>query len=171
VIRENPFQRVADHPLSTFSIDVDSASYAVVRRYLTDGQLPPKDAVRIEELVNYFTYTYAPPTDGRPFAVHLDAAPCPWNPGHQLARVAIKARELDKASRPAVNLVFLIDVSGSMSSANKLPLVKRSLQTLAKQLDERDRLAIVVYAGAAGWSSPPRRGEQTPDHPGSAGAS
>lgn len=161
VIHENPFQRVADHPLSTFSIDVDSASYAVVRRYLTDGQLPPKDAVRIEELVNYFTYAYAPPTDGRPFAVHLDAAPCPWNPAHQLARVAIKARELDKTSRPAVNLVFLIDVSGSMSSDNKLPLVKRSLQTLAKQLDERDRLAIVVYAGAAGTTLPTTRGDQT----------
>ena len=161
VIHENPFQRVTDHPLSTFSIDVDSASYAVVRRYLTDGQLPPKDAVRIEELVNYFTYSYAPPTDGRPFAVHLDAAPCPWNPAHQLARVAIKARELDKASRPAVNLVFLIDVSGSMSSDNKLPLVKRSLQTLAKQLDERDRLAIVVYAGAAGTTLPTTRGDQT----------
>lgn len=161
VIRENPFQRVADHPLSTFSIDVDSASYAVMRRYLTNGQLPPKDAVRIEELVNYFTYAYAPPTDGRPFAVHLDAAPCPWNPAHQLARVAIKARELDKANRPAVNLVFLIDVSGSMSSDNKLPLVKRSLQTLAKQLDGRDRLSIVVYAGAAGVVLPTTRGDQT----------
>ena len=161
VIHENPFQRVTDHPLSTFSIDVDSASYAVVRRYLTDGQRPPKDAVRIEELVNYFTYSYAPPTDGRPFAVHLDAAPCPWNPAHQLARVAIKARELDKAARPAVNLVFLIDVSGSMSSDNKLALVKRSLQTLAKQLDERDRLSIVVYAGAAGVVLPTTHGDQT----------
>ncbi len=160
-IRENTFQRVEDHPLSTFSVDVDSASYAVVRRYLTDGQLPPKDAVRIEELINYFQYSYEPPRDGRPFAVHLNAAPCPWNPAHHLLRVALKARVLDPAARPPVNLVFLVDVSGSMSEPNKLPLVKRSLQALARQLDERDRLAIVVYAGAAGVVLPTTRGDQT----------
>lgn len=160
-ISENPFQRVQDHPLSTFSVDVDSASYAVVRRYLTDGRRPPPDAVRIEELINYFQYSYEPPRDGRPFAVHLDAAPCPWNPAHHLLRVALKARVLDPAARPPVNLVFLVDVSGSMSEPNKLPLVKRSLQALARQLDERDRLAIVVYAGAAGVVLPTTRGDQT----------
>lgn len=163
VIHENPFQRVADHPLSTFSIDVDSASYAVVRKYLLEGTLPPKDAVRIEELVNYFRYDYPQPVDGRPFAVHLAAAPAPWNPRHHLVRVALKAKEIDRRERPPVNLVFLIDVSGSMSDANKLPLVKRSLQALAKQLDERDRLAIVVYAGAAGLVLPTTSGERTPD--------
>mgnify|MGYP001361076295 CR=1 FL=1 len=163
VINENPFQRVADHPLSTFSIDVDSASYAVVRKYLLEGTLPPKDAVRIEELVNYFRYDYPQPVDGRPFAVHLAAAPAPWNPRHHLVRVALKAKEIDRRERPPVNLVFLIDVSGSMSDANKLPLVKRSLQALAKQLDERDRLAIVVYAGAAGLVLPTTSGERTPD--------
>lgn len=161
-IRENPFQRVTDHPLSTFSIDVDSASYAIVRRHLNDGRLPPKDAVRIEELVNYFPYTYEPPRDRHPIAVHLDAAACPWNPKHQLVRVALKARELDRAARPAVNLVFLVDVSGSMSGENRLPLVKRSLQALARQLDERDRLAIVVYAGAAGVVLPTTTGDRTP---------
>lgn len=163
VIRENPFQRVADHPLSTFSIDVDSASYAVVRRHLAEGRLPPKDAVRIEELINYFRYDYAPPTDGRPFAVHLAAAPCPWNPGHQLVRVALQARAIPRASRPALNLVFLVDVSGSMSSENRLPLVKRSLQALARQLDERDRIAMVVYAGAAGLVLPTTSGARTPE--------
>jgi Ca-activated chloride channel family protein len=163
VIRENPFQRVADHPLSTFSIDVDSASYAVVRRHLTEGRMPPKDAVRIEELINYFRYDYAPPTDGRPFAVHLAAAPCPWNPEHQLVRVALQARAIPRESRPALNLVFLVDVSGSMSSENRLPLVKRSLQALARQLDERDRIAIVVYAGAAGLVLPTTNGARTPE--------
>ena len=163
VINENPFQRVADHPLSTFSIDVDSASYAVVRKYLSEGALPPKDAVRIEELVNYFRYDVPQPVDGRPFAVHLAAAPAPWNPRHHLVRVALKAKEIDRRERPPVNLVFLIDVSGSMSAGNKLPLVKRSLQALAKQLDERDRLAMVVYAGAAGLVLPTTSGERTPD--------
>lgn len=163
VIRENPFQRVVDHPLSTFSIDVDSASYAVVRRHLAEGRLPPKDAVRIEELINYFRYDYAPPTDGRPFAIHLAAAPCPWNPEHHLARVALKARSIAQDARPALNLVFLIDVSGSMSGANRLPLVKRSMQALARQLDERDRLAIVVYAGAAGLVLPTTSGARTPE--------
>ncbi|HMP75965.1 MAG TPA: von Willebrand factor type A domain-containing protein [Kiritimatiellia bacterium] len=159
-VRENPFQRVADHPLSTFSIDVDSASYAVVRKFLNEGRLPPKDAVRIEELVNYFTYDYPQPVDGHPFAVHLAAAPAPWNPAHHLVRVALKARNIDRAERPPVNLVFLVDVSGSMSPPNRLPLVKRSLQALAKQLDERDRIAIVVYAGAAGLALPSTSGAQ-----------
>ena len=160
-IRDNPFQRVADHPLSTFSIDVDSASYAVMRKFLNEGRLPPKDAVRIEELINYFTYDYPQPTDGHPFAVHLAAAPAPWNPRHHLVRVALKAKEIDRAERPPVNLVYLIDVSGSMSPPNKLPLVKRSMQALAKQLDTRDRIAIVVYAGAAGLVLPGTSGENS----------
>jgi Ca-activated chloride channel family protein len=159
VIRENIFQRVGDHPLSTFSIDVDTASYSVVRKMLSEGFAPPKDAVRIEELINYFPYDYAAPVDGRPFAAHLEAAPCPWKPEHHLVRIAIKGKEIDRSERPALNLVYLLDVSGSMNDPNKLPLLKRSLQALVNQLDARDRVAIVVYAGAAGLVLPSTSGE------------
>ena len=162
VIRENGFQRVGDHPLSTFSIDVDTASYAVVRKLLNDGFRPPRDAVRIEELINYFTYDYPPPVDGRPFAAHLEAMPAPWNPQHSLVRIGIKGKVIDRAERPPLNLVYLLDVSGSMNDVNKLPLVKRSLQALVNQLDARDRVAIVVYAGAAGLVLPPTPGDQGP---------
>jgi len=159
VIRENIFQRVGDHPLSTFSIDVDTASYSVVRKMLSEGFAPPKDSVRIEELINYFPYDYAAPVDGRPFAAHLEAAPCPWKPEHHLVRIAIKGKEIDRSERPALNLVYLLDVSGSMNDPNKLPLLKRSLQALVNQLDARDRVAIVVYAGAAGLVLPSTSGE------------
>ena len=152
------FTRVADHPLSTFSVDVDTASYAVVRRFLNEGRRPPADAVRVEELINYFPYDYAPPGDETPFAAHLEAAPAPWNPENTLVRIALKGREIPPSSRPALNLVYLIDVSGSMSPGNKLPLVKRALQMLARQLEERDRVAIVVYAGSSGLVLPPTRG-------------
>ena len=137
-------------PLSTFSIDVDSASYSNVRRFLTQGQLPPPDAVRIEEMVNYFSYDYPRPKEGEPFSVTADAAPCPWRREHYLARIALQARTIDKAKRPPTNLVFLLDVSGSMQAANKLPLVKQAMTMLVEELNERDRIAIVTYAGDAG---------------------
>jgi Ca-activated chloride channel family protein len=151
---ENPFVLVTQDPRSTFSVDVDTASYAIVRRFLDEGQLPPKDAVRIEELINYFPYHYAPPSDGRPFAVHMDAAVCPWKPSHRLVRVAIKGREVPRGERPPSNLVFLLDVSGSMDEPNKLPLVKAAMRLLVNELGPRDRVAIVVYAGAEGLALP-----------------
>ena len=160
-IEENEFVRVANEPLSTFSIDVDTASYANVRRFLKDGTLPPKDAVRIEEMINYFNYNYEPPHDGTPFATHLALSRCPWNTQHKLVRIGLKGREIEQATRPALNLVFLLDVSGSMNSANKLPLVKRAMSTLTQQLDERDHVAIMVYAGASGLVLPPTSGANT----------
>jgi len=157
-IRENAFRRVADHPLSTFSIDVDTASYSNMRRFLRDGTLPPKDAVRIEELINYFDYNYAPPTGNSPFATHLEVSSNPWNPKHKLVRIALKGFEIEQHERPSLNLVFLLDVSGSMTSENKLPLVKRAMTMLTQQIDERDRVSIVVYAGASGLLLPPTSG-------------
>jgi Ca-activated chloride channel family protein len=148
-IFENSFISPAREPLSTFSIDVDSASYANMRRFLTSGQVPPADAVRIEELVNYFAYQYPVPQDGKPFSVNADIAACPWSPGHNLVRIGLKGKEIPKEQRPPSSLVFLVDVSGSMSAENKLPLVRSSLKTLVSQLDERDRIAIVTYAGEA----------------------
>jgi len=157
-IQENEFLRVVNEPLSTFSIDVDTASYANVRRFLKEGRLPPKDAVRIEEMINYFNYNYAPPRGNVPFSAHFAQASCPWNPGHKLVRIALKGREIEQDMRPPLNLVFLLDVSGSMSDPNKLPLVKRAMEMLANQLDERDRVSIVVYAGASGLVLPPTSG-------------
>jgi Ca-activated chloride channel family protein len=153
-IADNPFVLVASDPRSTFSVDVDTASYAIVRRFLSGGQLPPKDAVRIEELVNYFPYAYAPPTDGRPFAVRMDVASCPWSPRHRLVRMALKGREVPRGDRPPANLVFLLDVSGSMDEPNKLPLVQAAMRLLVGELQPRDRVAIVVYAGAEGLALP-----------------
>jgi Ca-activated chloride channel homolog len=155
---ENGYQAVAQHPLSTFSVDVDTASYANVRRFINEGRRPPAGAVRLEEMVNYFPYEYAGPEGNDPFAAHLESAPAPWNPRHRLLRIGLKAREVKE--RPASNLVFLVDVSGSMNEPNKLPLVKRSLALLVDQLTERDRVAMVVYAGAAGLVLPPTSGDQ-----------
>lgn len=151
-IEENDFTSPRVEPLSTFSIDVDTASYANVRRMLRAGQLPAAGAVRIEELINYFNYEYDAPgkKDRHPLAIHLEGAPAPWNRDHQLVRVALKARDLDWEKRPASNLVFLLDVSGSMNNPNKLGLVKETLSMLVERLDERDRVAIVVYAGSSG---------------------
>jgi Ca-activated chloride channel family protein len=157
-IVENRFLTVLNNPLSTFSIDVDTASYTKVRRFLMQmRQLPPPDAVRIEEFINYFHYSYPGPkaepgekASGKPFAVHTDVAACPWNAKHKLLRVGIKGRVIENKDRPASNLVFLVDVSGSMDSPDKLPLVKRGLKTLVERLRENDRVAIVVYAGNAG---------------------
>jgi Ca-activated chloride channel family protein len=158
-IHDNPFRAVKEHPLSTFSIDVDTASYANVRGFLMQAhRLPPPDAVRIEEMVNYFDYDYDGPTDAVPFAAHVEVAGCPWKPEHRLVRVALKGREIDRDERGASNLVFLLDVSGSMRSANKLPLVKRGMEMLAKQLGENDRVAIVVYAGSEGLVLPSTSG-------------
>lgn len=149
-IQENTFMTVAQAPLSTFSIDVDTASYANVRRFLNQGQRPPADAVRLEELINYFPYpSYEPPADDKPFAVHVDMAEAPWNPTHRLARVALKGR-VSKEDRGAANFVFLVDISGSMDQPDKLPLVKQSLRMLTEQLEENDRVAIVTYAGQSG---------------------
>jgi|GEM_PF-5477755 len=147
---ENIFVPVLQEPLSTFSIDVDTASYANVRRFLNSGQLPPCNAVRIEELVNYFTYAYAAPKGGDPFSASIETAGCPWAPAHRLVRVALRGRELPRGKRPPSNFVFLIDVSGSMQPPERLPLLKQALRALVKKMTESDRVAIVVYATEAG---------------------
>jgi Ca-activated chloride channel family protein len=157
-ITDNRFLAALTNPLSTFSIDVDRASYSNVRRFLTQGQLPPADAVRIEELVNYFSYDYAEPDGRDPFTIAADAAPAPWNPRHQLVRIGIQGKRYQMTGARSSNLVFLIDVSGSMMSEDKLPLVKRALHTLVDHLGERDRVSIVVYAGHAGLILPPTPG-------------
>jgi Ca-activated chloride channel family protein len=158
-IPETPFVNVDQQPLSTFSIDVDTASYTKLRQYVLEQHtLPSADSIRIEEWINYFEYDYPGPKDDSPFAAHLRLAACPWNPEHKLVRVAIAAKKPSTEERPSSNLVFLIDVSGSMSDSNKLPLVKRTLQLLTSQLREQDRVAIVVYAGAAGCVLPSTSG-------------
>ncbi len=151
-IQHNEFKRAIEEHTSTLSIDVDTASYANVRRYLNGGSLPPPDAVRIEEMINYFSYEYAPPqkTARHPFSAHVEIAACPWKPQHRLARIALKGKTMDQKERPPTNLVFLLDVSGSMSSADKLPLLVQSMKLLVARLGKNDKVAIVVYAGAAG---------------------
>jgi Ca-activated chloride channel family protein len=151
---ENPFVDVARERLSTFSIDVDTASYTNVRRFLELGQDPPRDAVRIEELVNYFEYDDPAPRGDVPFHLALEMARCPWKSEHHLVRIGLQGRIIDRSQRPASNLVFLIDVSGSMQNPNKLPLVQRSLALLVEELDARDRVAIVTYAGSTGLVLP-----------------
>jgi Ca-activated chloride channel family protein len=149
--QENAFESVAGNPLSTFSIDVDTASYANVRRFLIqNGQLPPPAAVRIEEMINYFRYDYPQPEGDVPFSLTTEVATCPWNTDHRLARIGLKGKEIAREKRPVSNLVFLLDVSGSMQDANKLPLVRESMKLLVRELSENDRVAIVVYAGASG---------------------
>lgn len=157
---ENSFLASVTQPLSTFSIDVDTASYAIVRRFLSSGNLPPSDAVRIEELVNYFPYDYPQPTGDAPFSVTMETAACPWRSGNLLLRVGLKGRQIDRRERPAGNLVFLIDVSGSMAENNKLPLVKQALGMLVEELTENDRVSIVTYAGDAGLKLPSTSGDQ-----------
>ncbi|HRI62536.1 MAG TPA: VWA domain-containing protein, partial [Saprospiraceae bacterium] len=149
-IVENPFQDTRQANISTFSIDVDAASYANVRRFLNDGMLPPTDAVRIEEMINYFDYQYNAPAAQHPFDVYTEVAPCPWEPNHRLLLVGLQGKTMDTGQLPASNLVFLVDVSGSMNEPDKLPLVQQSLNLLTEQLRPNDRVAIVVYAGAAG---------------------
>jgi Ca-activated chloride channel family protein len=157
-IEENRFLAAIANPLSTFSIDVDAASYSNVRRFLSEGALPPADAVRLEELVNYFSYTYPDQTGNHPFAVTSEVGPCPWAPEHQLVRIGLQARRIATRDLPPSNLVFLIDVSGSMQSWDKLPLVKQAFRALVHELRPEDRVAIVVYAGAAGLVLPSTSG-------------
>ncbi|MCC6919268.1 MAG: VWA domain-containing protein [Alphaproteobacteria bacterium] len=158
----NPVKIVAEDPVSTFSADVDTASYANVRRFLTDGTLPPKDAVRIEEMVNYFDYAYAvPDTKEKPFAPTVAVYPTPWNTGTQILHVGIQGYGLPQGERPPSNLVFLIDVSGSMGEPNKLPLVQKALSMLAKEMTAQDRISIVAYAGNAGVVLEPTSGSDT----------
>ncbi len=158
-IEDNPFRETKGNELSTFSIDVDTASYANVRRFLQGEQLPPAGAVRIEELVNYFRYTYPQPTNGQPFSVNVEVNKAPWAPQHELVRIALKGQEIPKGDRGPANLVFLIDVSGSMQPENKLPLLKRSLKALVQNLAPEDRVAIVVYAGSSGLVLPSTPGK------------
>jgi len=153
-IVENNFRRVKDEALSTFSIDVDTASYANVRRFLKQNQLPPAGAVRIEEMINYFTYDYKKPEGDVPFSVSTDVSVAPWNSAHKLVRIGIKGKEIEKDKRPMSNLVFLLDVSGSMNNPNKLPLLQKAMKMLVEQLGENDRVSIVVYAGASGLVLP-----------------
>ena len=158
VLVENRFYEVTQNPLSTFSIDVDAASYSNMRRFIKNGQKPPKDAVRIEELVNYFDYEYPEPQGEHPFEVVTEISECPWQPKHKLLHVGMQGRHIPTENLPASNLVFLIDVSGSMEVANKLPLVQASIKLLTDQLREQDRVAMVVYAGAAGLVLPSTSG-------------
>lgn len=156
----NPVQRAAEQPVSTFSIDVDTGSYANVRRFLNAGRLPPKDAVRVEELVNYFDYDDAPPADrATPFALHTEIAPTPWNPATRLLRIAIRGWQ-PPGELPPSNLVFLVDVSGSMNEPAKLPLVKASLKLLARKLRHADRVSLVVYAGRTAVVLEPTPGDE-----------
>ena len=157
-VNENRFLTAVANPVSTFSIDVDAASYANVRRFLNEGSLPPKDAVRLEELVNYFPYAYEDHVGRHPFAVSTEVAPCPWAQAHQLVRIGLQARHVDTRRLPPSNLVFLIDVSGSMMSPDKLPLVQRAFRALVGELRSEDHVAIVVYAGAAGLVLPSTSG-------------
>src|SRR5207247_538669 len=133
-IVENPFLDASSNPLSTFSIDVDTASYSNIRRFINEGSLPPKDAVRVEEMINYFIYDYAQPTDEKPFAVHVDVAGCPWEVSHRLVRIGLKGKEIATDKRGPSNLVFLLDVSGSMMPPERLPLVKQAMRLLVEKL-------------------------------------
>lgn len=159
-IDDNPFLAVKGNPRSTFSIDVDRASYGNVRRFINDGGAPPPDAVRIEELVNYFPYELETPRGNAPVAITTETMNAPWQPRHKLVRIALQARRIERDALPPSNLVFLIDVSGSMMSADKLPLVKSSLRLLVEQLREQDRVSLVVYAGAAGLVLPSTSGSE-----------
>ena len=153
-IYENSFKTVVQNPLSTFSIDVDNAAYSNLRRFLNHNQLPPKDAVRIEEMINYFNYDYPQPEGQHPFSFTNEVAPCPWNSAHKLVHIGIQGKSLDYENLKSSNLVFLIDASGSMGSSNKLPLLKKSLKLLLNELNDNDRVAIVAYAGSAGLVLP-----------------
>lgn len=159
-VNENIFHDALRNPLSTFSIDVDAASYSNVRRFINNGQRPPKDAVRIEELVNYFNYDYQQPKDDVPFAVHTEISTAPWNNKHRLISIGLQGKKIPTQNLPASNLVFLIDVSGSMSDVNKLPLLKSSFKMLVHELRPEDHVAIVVYAGAAGLVLEPTSGKE-----------
>jgi Ca-activated chloride channel family protein len=157
-IVENGFNNAKDNPLSTFSVDVDNASYSNMRRFINNGQLPPADAVRIEEMVNYFSYDLSGPKDNEPVAIHTELSSAPWNPAHRLLRIGLKAKTIATDKLPASNLVFLLDVSGSMQDANKLPLVKAAMKMLVDELRPKDKVTIVAYAGEAGLRLAPTSG-------------
>jgi len=157
-IHENGFKKVLDKPLSTFSIDVDAASYSNMRRFINNGQLPPKDAVRIEEMINYFNYDYKNPSGSDPFSINTEVAVAPWNKDHLIAHVGLQGKKIELENLPASNIVFLLDVSGSMSSPNKLPLLKSAFKLLVNELRPQDKVSIVVYAGAAGMVLKPTDG-------------
>lgn len=157
---ENVFESPRTSPLSTFSIDVDNASYTNVRRFINNGQKVPKDAVRIEEMMNFFKYQYPQPTTEHPFSINTEYSDCPWNSNNKLIRIGLQGKSIENENLPASNLVFLIDVSGSMAQDNKLPLVIQSLKVLTNQLRKEDKVAIVVYAGAAGLVLPPTSGDK-----------
>lgn len=159
-IDENDFLSASRQPLSTFSVDVDTASYSNMRRFLAEGRLPPKDAIRTEELINYFEYGYPSPQGDAPVAVHTEVSECPWKNDHRLLRIGLKARTVDEGRLPPRNLVFLIDTSGSMDEPSKLPLVVQSLGLLAGQLKAQDRVSIVTYAGSSGLVLPPTAGDR-----------
>ncbi|MBF5043035.1 VWA domain-containing protein [Aggregicoccus sp. 17bor-14] len=160
---ENPFLAVQQAPLSTFGVDVDTASYAFTRRMLNERRLPPSDAVRLEELVNAFSYNYPAPRGPQPLALHLEAMPAPWAPEHRLVRIALKSREVERHERPAANLVFLVDVSSSMDAPDRLPLVKRGLEMLVAGLEDRDRVSLVTYADGTKVVLPPTRAAHRED--------
>ena len=157
---ENGFIATSNDPLSTFSIDVDTASYSNIRRFINQGTLPPAGAVRIEEMVNYFHYTYPEPAGKDPVSITSEVGPCPWKKGHKLVRIGIKAKNIAKDKLPPSNLVFLVDVSGSMTAANKLPLLKKAMKMLVRQLDRDDRVSMVVYAGMDKVVLPPTAGNK-----------
>lgn len=157
-IHENGFRKVLDHALSTFSIDVDAASYSNVRRFINNGQLPQKDAVRIEEMINYFNYEYKNPIGKDPFSINTEVAKAPWNEQHLIAQIGLQGKKIDLDNLPASNIVFLLDVSGSMSAPNKLPLLKSAFKLLVNELRPQDKVSIVVYAGAAGLVLEPTDG-------------
>jgi Ca-activated chloride channel family protein len=157
-IYENEFLEAMSNPLSTVSIDVDTASYSNVRRFINDSQLPPPDAVRLEEFINYFSYDYPQPADEHPFSINVELSQAPWSPDHQLVHIGLQGLDVPKDELPDSNLVFLLDVSGSMNNPRKLPLVKQGFKLLVEQMSERDSVAIVVYAGAAGLVLPPTNG-------------
>lgn len=157
-IIENKFLAATQNPLSTFSIDVDEAAYSNIRRYLQNGSLPPAGAVRIEEMINYFDYDYPKPQNGEPFTANTEIADCPWSPQHKLVHIGLQGKEIPVDNLPSSNMVFLVDVSGSMDEPNKLPLLQASLGMLVDQLREKDKVAIVVYAGSAGMVLPSTNG-------------
>jgi Ca-activated chloride channel family protein len=160
IIDENPFLDAIEYPLSTFSIDVDGASYSNVRRFLNEGRLPPRDAVRIEEMINYFSYDYPQPSGQHPFSVTTEVSDCPWEVSHQLIHIGLQGESMETDDMPPSNLVFLIDVSGSMQASNKLPLLKQAFRLLVPQLRSEDQVAIVTYAGSGGLALPSTSGSE-----------
>lgn len=159
-VEENPFESPKTAPLSTFSIDVDNASYTNIRRFINNGQKVPADAVRVEEMVNFFKYNYPQPKDSNPFSINTEYSTCPWNENHKLLKIGLQGKNIPMTNLPTSNLVFLIDVSGSMDEENKLPLLKESMRILVKELRPKDKVSIVVYAGSAGVVLPPTSGDE-----------